>query len=125
MDSAASTDMFGNKITNTNWTVPQNTGGGNAAQTRRPGNWFTHLLPTIGAIGGSIIADPILGGAGGGALGKVLENKLEAGSYKNIGQKAPSLLSGALGQGVIGGVSGGVGELAAPLLGKAIQPAAD
>jgi len=56
-------------------------------QTADSGNWFTHLLPTIGAIGAPILAGLGTGGLGlfggaaasgaGGAFGQSLENILE------------------------------------------------
>lgn len=56
-----------------------------SSQPAQPkGNFISHLLPTIGSIGGATlgtllnpIGGTIAGGAGGGALGKLLENKLE------------------------------------------------
>lgn len=77
------------------------------APVRSPGNWATHLLPVVGSILGGL-AGGIPGAAIGGGASKALENKLE---HQSLG-------SGVVGQGVLGGVSEGVGGLVAPIVGK-------
>jgi hypothetical protein len=87
------------------------------AQPQQHGNWFTHLMPTIGGIGGGILGavfgggvGGIGGGAGGSALGKVLENKIEGQGAGN------GVLSNAL-QGAIGeGVGGAIGKVGGGLM---------
>lgn len=82
------------------------------------GNWFTHLLPTIGGIGGSILGGlataglggEVVGGAGGAALGKGLEHALE-------GDKV--IQGDDLTAGLEGGAGAGVGGLAGKAIGKA------
>lgn len=103
------TDVFGNTVAGSGWTVPNQTS--TPTGTRRPGNFLTHLLPAVGGTLGAIIGSPldliggpsgtIAGGAGGSAIGKILENKFEK----------QGLGSGVLGQAAIGGASGLGGEL--------------
>jgi hypothetical protein len=88
------------------------------APKKKSGNFFTHLLPTIGGTGGGVaggaaggalagsailpgigtavggLAGALIGGFGGGAAGKAVENKVE-------GQK---ITNGVLGQGIEQGV---------------------
>lgn len=83
-------------------------------------------LPTIGAVGGGILGTPadivsgpagnIIGAAGGGALG-------EAGKEFITGEKPNALKIGE--QGALGGASQGVGEIAGPLIGKAVGKVAE
>lgn len=88
------------------------------AQPEKKGNWFTHLLPTIGGIAvptiGALLA-PVTGGASllaaaglgaiGTAAGKAGENALEG--------------KGVLDKGVAtAGIEGGIGGLAGGVLGK-------
>jgi hypothetical protein len=90
--------------------------GSNATDS---GNWFTHLLPTLGSIAapvaGALLA-PETGGAsllaglalasGGSAAGKAVENATEGQNItKDLGTSA---------------VEGGVGQLAGGVLGKAV-----
>lgn len=90
------------------------------------GNWFTHLLPTIGGIGGSILGGlataglggEVVGGAGGSALGQGIENMLEG---KNAIQGND--LSAAIGGGLGTGIGSGVGRLLG-IAGKAATGAA-
>lgn len=87
-------------------------------QPQAHGNWFTHLLPTIGGIGGSILGGiataglggEVAGGAGGAGLGKALENALE-------GQKV--LQGNDVSAAVEGGMGAGIGGAAGKVLGKA------
>lgn len=79
------------------------------------GNWFTHLLPTIGGVGGGLLGavfgggvGGIAGGAGGSGLGKALENELEG---QSIG-------SGVAGQAALGGIGEGVGNVIGKVGGK-------
>jgi hypothetical protein len=80
------------------------------------GNWFTHLLPTVGGVLGSIggglltagMGGEFAGGAGGAALGKALENKLEG--------KNP-ISADDLTAGLEGGIGAGVGSVAGKALG--------
>lgn len=107
--SMGMTDQFGNKIINPNWQQPAQSSA--SAQVRKPGNLFTHLLPAVGGTLGAIIGTPadlisgiggtVAGGAGGSALGKLLENKIE---------KQP-LSSGVGGQALLGGAGGLGGEI--------------
>lgn len=91
------------------------------AQTQQPhdsGNWFTHLLPTIGGIGGSILGGiataglggEVVGGAGGSALGQGIENMLEG---KNAIQAndLTAGLEGGIGTGIGGVIGKGLGAL--------------
>lgn len=73
-------------------------------QNQQHGNFLTHLLPTVGSIiggiGGTFLAPgagTAVGGAGGGALGTLLENKIE-------GNSAGSNLALNTGLGALGGV---------------------
>lgn len=93
---------------------PQNT---QPDQSQGHGNWFTHLLPTIGSLGawglGAALA-PETGGlslaaaaalqAGGGGLGKVAENAFEGNNNLASGVGGAALEGGI---GGIGGVLGG------------------
>lgn len=74
---------------------------------RSPGNWATHLLPVVGSVLGGL-AGGIPGAALGGGAAKALENKVEKQAIGN----------GVIGQGLLGGVSEGVGGLVAPIIGK-------
>lgn len=90
-----------------NYTPSADVSSGKAAPVRSPGNWATHLLPVVGSILGGL-AGGIPGAAVGGGLSKALENKFE---HQSLG-------NGVVGQGVLGGVSEGVGGLVAPLISK-------
>lgn len=91
-----------------------------APAPQETGNWFTHLLPTITSIGGSLLgtlADPftaglgtIGGGAAGSALGKTIENMLEGKS--NAGE-------GVAGSALEGAIGGGIGKVGEGLIGGA------
>lgn len=86
------------------------------------GNWFTHLLPTIGGVAGGALGTltdvfdgplgTIGGSAGGSSLGKMLENKLEG---KQV------LQGNDVTAGIEGGIGAGVGGLAAKGLGAASE----
>lgn len=108
------------------------------------GNWFTHLLPTIGSIGAPLLATALapetgglsllglLAAGGGSAAGKALENTVE-GSPTTASGLATSGLEGVGGQlmgGVAGKVLGGIGGKVAGTLdnavtGRAAQTATD
>lgn len=92
------------------------------AAPQHSGNWFSHLLPTIGSValpalgallapetgGLSLIAAAGLSGAGA-AAGKAGENAVEG---KDLG-------NGVVGEGIMGGVGGAAGGVAGKFLGKA------
>lgn len=93
-----------------------------APQPAPSGNWFTHLLPTIGGVigglGGGLLTGGlggVAGGAGGAGLGKALENDLE---HK-------SLDSGVLGQAALGGVGEGVGGVLGKVGGRVLGAVGD
>jgi hypothetical protein len=100
----------------------QSSGTGGAPAS---GNWFTHLLPTIGGVVGGIggglltagLGGEVVGGAGGSALGKGLENALE-GKKVIQGNDITAGLEGGIGNGV-GGVVGKVIGKGASMLGSA------
>jgi hypothetical protein len=104
-------------------TSPTNTQ--NPSQSRG-GNWLTHLLPTIGSIGGGILGGfataglggEVAGGAGGAALGKTLENALE-GKHAIQGSDVTAGLEGGIGTGVGGLVGKALGKGAELLAGRA------
>jgi len=90
-------------------------------QPTQHGNWFTHLLPTIGGIVGGIggeLINPFGGGIAGAALlsgaGKAIENGAENQSLGN--GVLSNAVMGGVGQG-IGGVLGKVGGAAMGALG--------
>lgn len=80
-------------------------------QPQQHGNWFTHLLPTLGGIVGGIggeLINPFGGGIAGAALGSGLG---KAGENASEGQ---SVTKDVLGN----AVGGGVGQLTGGILGK-------
>lgn len=99
------------------------------------GNWLTHLLPTIGSIGGGLLGTltdeftgplgTIGGSAAGGGAGKALENLIEGNKDEGSG-----VLS-STGEGALGGAGGeiagnllkGVGGVLASQAGKGIDAA--
>jgi hypothetical protein len=91
------------------------------------GNWFTHLLPTIGGVVGGIggglltagLGGEVAGGAGGSALGKALENSLE-GKKVIQGNDLTAGAEGTIGSGV-GGVASKVIGKGASLLGNTAE----
>lgn len=103
--------------------TPEQQAPAQPAQPHAAGNWFTHLLPTIGGVGGGILGAVFGGGvggvggaAGGSGLGKAIENSLEG---KGVGDDvAKETIEGGAGQLVGGALGKGVGK-AAELLGGA------
>jgi hypothetical protein len=92
------------------------------------GNWFTHLLPTIGGLAGGALGTltdvfdgplgTIGGSAGGSALGQGLENALE-GKQVIQGNDLTAGLEGGIGAGV-GGLAGkALGGIGGALAGRA------
>lgn len=114
----AATGSFAQNVLNNSaaMNLANNNQAAQQAQTPKDsGNWFTHLLPTIGSVAAPVIGGllaPATGGlsllAGaalsglGGAGGKVIENVAE--------NKAP-LDQDVLNEGLINGVAGGAGGL--------------
>lgn len=104
---------------------PMAGGGGN--QPQHQGNWFTHLLPTIGGIGGGLLGGlatagmggEFVGAGGGAALGKALENNME-GQAVIQGNDLTAGAEGAIGQGVGGLIGKGIG-LGSKFLGDAAE----
>ncbi len=99
-----------------------------SAQTPDTGNWFTHMLPTIGSIAAPIIGGLATGGTGllagaalsgaGGAAGQALQNALEG---KDVGN---NLVESGL-TNAAGGLAGGLlGKIGSKFAANAISPVA-